>query len=66
MNKEHTLKAELQYLVPSEQKPVYYASQGGKEAELTMDGNFEIYNVPIHNARYSRARKAHWIRRVFP
>ena len=44
--------AELQYLVPSNEAPVYYASEGGKEAKLDMAGEFEMRRVPIHNGRY--------------
>ncbi len=49
---EHVLMAELQYLVPSNEAPVYYASEGGKEAKLDMVGEFEMHRVPIHNGRY--------------
>ncbi len=44
--------AELQYLVPSDEKPIYYASEGGKEAKLDMVGEFEMHWVPIHDGRY--------------
>ena len=44
--------AELQYLVPSNEKPVYYASEGGKEAKLEMAGEFEMHRVPVHDGRY--------------
>ncbi len=50
--KEHFINAELQYLVPSDEKPVYYASQAGKEAKLNMSGNFELRSVPVHDARH--------------
>lgn len=52
ISEEHVLNAELQYLIPSDEKPVYYASQGGKEAKLEVDGKFEMHSVPISNARY--------------
>ena len=54
---EHVVDAEIQYLIPSEEKPVYYASQGGKDAELSMDGNFETRRVPVHNARSKKERE---------
>ena len=54
---EHVVMAELQYLVPSKEKPVYYASEGGKEAKLDMNGEFTMHRVPVHNGRY---RNGEW------
>ena len=51
---EYVVDAEIQYLVPSDEKPVYYASQGGKDAELTMAGNFEMHRVAVRNGRYRK------------
>ncbi len=44
--------AELQYLVPSDEKPIYHASEGGKDAKLDLDGEFEMHSVPIRDGRY--------------
>jgi hypothetical protein len=41
----------LRYLVPGETAPVYYASQGGKDAELQMEGQFEECSVEIEDGR---------------
>ncbi len=44
-------KASLQFLTPSETKPVYYASEGGADATLSMQGLFEMHDVEVLNAR---------------
>ncbi|MGO1120997.1 CmcJ/NvfI family oxidoreductase [Rhodovibrionaceae bacterium A322] len=41
----------LGYLVPSDEKPIYYASVGGAEAELKLSAKFEQQDVTIADAR---------------
>ena len=45
------LTAKLRYLVPGIERPVYVASQGGAEAALSIDAEFEEREVSIHDAR---------------
>ncbi len=45
------IQAELGYLVPSKEKPVYFASQGGSEAELKIAAKIEPQTVTISDAR---------------
>ena len=47
----NSINVNLQYLVPSEETPVYYASEGGRQAGLHMAGQFEQRNVQLANAR---------------
>jgi hypothetical protein len=47
----HPTSGVLRYLVPSEATPVYYASQGGGDAELQMEGLFEERAVEIADGR---------------
>lgn len=47
----NNIQTELKYLKPSDIKPIYYASEGGKDAELSMSGEFEMRMVTIQNAR---------------
>ena len=46
-----SVQALLRYLVPSGEKPIYIASQGGKQAQLSITADFEDHRVTIHNAR---------------
>lgn len=46
-----TIHAELGYLVPSKEKPVYFASQGGTEAELKLAAEIVQRTVAIADAR---------------
>ncbi len=46
-----TIHAELGYLVPSEGKPVYFASQGGSQAELKIAAKIVPHDVAIADAR---------------
>lgn len=41
----------LQYLVPSGEKPVYFASTGGADAQLKVSAEFEEHTVTVHDAR---------------
>ena len=41
----------LRYVVPTKEKPVYYASLGGGAAELQMEGLFEEHSVEIADGR---------------
>ncbi|MGD8790811.1 MAG: hypothetical protein PVH05_15150, partial [Burkholderiales bacterium] len=45
------IQAELGYLIPTKEKPVYFASQGGSEAELKIAAKIEPRNVAISDAR---------------
>jgi hypothetical protein len=45
------LTASLSYMVPTTQKPVYIASQGGAQAQLSISVEFEDRAVKIHDAR---------------
>ena len=47
-----SVKAKIKYLAAGDEKPVYYASRGGSEAQLNLDGNFETCEVNIRNGRY--------------
>ncbi|MGD8477356.1 MAG: CmcJ/NvfI family oxidoreductase [Burkholderiales bacterium] len=46
------IQAELGYLIPTKEKPVYFASQGGSEAELKIAAKIEPRNVAISDARW--------------
>jgi hypothetical protein len=46
-----TIKCELGYLIPSAEKPVYFASQGGAEAQLQISAKFVSRAVAICDAR---------------
>lgn len=48
-----TIQATLRFLAPSEKKPVYRASEGGADAKLELDGEFEDHVVDIENGRLS-------------
>ena len=41
----------VRYLLPSGEKPIYIASQGGEQAQLSINAEFEDRLVTIHNAR---------------
>ena len=45
------LTAQLKYLLPSAEKPIYYASEGGAEAELKISAQFNLQSVTIADAR---------------
>ena len=45
------IQTELGYLIPSKEKPVYFASQGGAEAELHIGAQIEARTVTIADAR---------------
>jgi len=45
------LLADIRYLVPSGEKPVYIASRGGADAALHIGAEFEDREVMIHDAR---------------
>jgi len=47
----HATRAVLRYVVPSKEKPVYYASEGGGDAELQLEGLFEEHSVEIEDGR---------------
>jgi len=46
--------ATLKFLMPSDEPPVYYASVGGEDARLDLDGQFEEVNVEIEDGRPDR------------
>jgi len=46
--------ATLKFLAPSDEKPVYYASVGGEEAALDLEGQFNVVDVEIEDARPRR------------
>ncbi|KPK31873.1 MAG: hypothetical protein AMJ66_07645 [Betaproteobacteria bacterium SG8_40] len=46
-----TIQADLGFLVPSREKPVYFASQGGAEAELNIAAKIASRTVSISDAR---------------
>lgn len=46
--------AQLKYLVPSAEKPIYYASEGGADAELKISAQFTARSVTIADVRDSR------------
>lgn len=46
-----TIHTELGYLVPSKEKPVYFASQGGADAELSIAAKIVPRPVTISDAR---------------
>lgn len=45
------LQAQLRYLVPTKDKPIYYASLPGADAQLRVGAEFEDRVVPVHDAR---------------
>jgi hypothetical protein len=47
--------ATIRYLVPSGEKPIYIASQGGADAALNISAEFEDREVKIHDARRLQA-----------
>jgi len=49
--KKNCVRANIRYLVPSGEKPVYVASQGGADAALNVGAEFEDREVTIHDAR---------------
>ena len=46
-----SVQAALRYLVPSGEKPIYIASQGGEQAQLKISAEWEDHRVVIRNAR---------------
>lgn len=46
-----TLTATLNYLVPSKEKPIYIASKGGEDAQLSISAKFEPHRMRITDAR---------------
>ncbi len=47
----HTIQADLGFLVPTREKPVYFASQGGAKAELSIAAKIAQHTVTISDAR---------------
>ncbi len=47
------IHTQLGYLVPSTEKPIYIASEGGSEAKLDISAQFTPHAVSIHDARDS-------------
>lgn len=45
------VRANIRYLVPSGERPIYIASQGGADAALNIGAEFEDREVTIHDAR---------------
>ena len=48
---DQSTRAYIRYLVPGNDKPVYFASQGGADAQLSVNAEFKDVKVPIYNAR---------------
>ncbi len=46
-----TIQTELGYLIPSTEKPIYIASEGGAEARLDISAQFAPHAVTIYDAR---------------
>jgi hypothetical protein len=46
-----SIETELGYLVPSEEKPIYIASEAGADAQLDVSAKFASHPVTIHDAR---------------
>jgi hypothetical protein len=46
-----SVQSELRYLIPSGEKPVYVASTGGADAQLSINAEFEDRQVAIADAR---------------
>lgn len=46
--------ASIKFLVRTSNTPVYYASVGGEEAELNLDGQFETVDIDILDGRENR------------
>ncbi len=46
-----SLTASLRYMIPTDEKPIYVASQGGAQAQLSISVEFEEREVEIHDAR---------------
>ena len=46
-----TMTATLRFLAPSDTPPVYRASEGGVDAELVLEGEYEDHDVKIENGR---------------
>jgi len=47
----HTIQTDLGYLIPTREKPVYFASQAGAEAELKIAAKIAPQSVEIADAR---------------
>ena len=43
--------SKVRYLIPGNKKPVYFASQGGTEAQLNINADFEDIEVKINDGR---------------
>ena len=41
--------SKVRYLIPGNKKPVYFASQGGAEAQLNINADFEDIEVKIND-----------------
>jgi hypothetical protein len=48
---ESAVETRLQYLVPTGERPVYYASTGGADAQLRVSAAFEGRTVVVHDGR---------------
>jgi len=48
---QFSTRASLRYLIPSGEKPIYYASEGGADAQLRINASFEDIVVDINDAR---------------
>lgn len=51
MTTSNHVLAKIRYLVPTGEKPIYIASQGGADAALSIGADFEDHEVMIHDAR---------------
>ena len=50
MNNPST-RASVRFVIPGDEKPVYFASQGGADAQLSISAEFEDVEVSIFDAR---------------
>ena len=48
---DHSVQTTLQYLIRTDEKPIYIASRGGADAQLKISAQFEDKEVPIRDAR---------------
>ena len=48
------VKTEVQYLAEASERPVYYASGPGRDAQFTIDQGMKYYPVEVEDARYRR------------
>ncbi|MCZ6830141.1 MAG: hypothetical protein O7F73_11250 [Gammaproteobacteria bacterium] len=45
------MQAAVRYLIPTAEKPIYLASLGGADAQLSISTEFAEHSVEMHDAR---------------